>query len=155
MHKWGGGGGAQPPVCKFSARMANGGDSKRLTLCMASFKNDPEAVKQACTRLKTARRGRGVGPFANTMLHWLASKTPICCQAGLRKRGLAGRSSPPHLQTHSSHGEWRGLKTQISLRQHCRTTTVIVILIFMYIFSAIFSMCTQACMYACLYAQWM
>ena len=45
-----------------------------------------------------------------------------------------------------SHGEWRGFKkTQISLRHHYPTTTVltavIVIFIFMYIFFAIISMC--------------
>ena len=48
--------------------------SIRLILCMASCKNDTEAVKQACTRLKTG----GVG--------W------------------GGRSPPCRLQTQCSHG---------------------------------------------------
>ena len=60
--------------------------------------------------------------------------------------GLGARGSPPFASTHRSHGEWRGfIQTQLSLRHHYLTTTVltavIVIFIFMYIFFAIISMC--------------
>ena len=61
---------------------------------MASFKSDPEAVKQACTRLKIAG-GLGEGaapPIANTMLTWLVPETLICCQASLHKQGVVGRA---------------------------------------------------------------
>ena len=61
---------------------------------MASFKSDPEAVKQACTRLKIAG-GFGEGaapPIANTMLTWLVPETLICCQASLHKHGVVGRT---------------------------------------------------------------
>ena len=41
--------------------MVRGGVAKRFLLRMVGFKNDPEAVKQACTRLKTTGGG-GFGP---------------------------------------------------------------------------------------------
>ena len=55
---------------------------------MVGFKNDSEAVEQACTRLKTAGGlGAQPAPVAKAMLEWLASKNLICCQASLHKRG--------------------------------------------------------------------
>ena len=65
-----------------------------------------------------------------------------CYQASLHKRGVGGGS----FANTPSHGEWRGFKkTQISIRQHYLTTTVltavIVIFIFMCIFITIISMC--------------
>ena len=65
LHKRRGWWGAPPPVCKHNARMVTGGVSKRLILCMASFKNDSQAVKQACTRLKTRGGGGGLGAGAS------------------------------------------------------------------------------------------
>ena len=52
---------------KQACTSGGGRVSERLILCMASFKNDPEAVKQACRRLKLGGRGLGGG-----------SPPPIC-----------------------------------------------------------------------------
>ena len=84
--------GAAPPVCKHTIRMVNGAVSVRLILCMASLKHDTEAVKQACTRLKTAGGlgGRRPPAFAVTMLAWLVQTKNTCCHASLHKRGLGG-----------------------------------------------------------------
>ena len=106
---------------------------------MVGFKVISYAVKQACTRGGppiSKHNARMVG-FKST--HMLSSFK--LAQAG----GLRGAAAP-HLQTHRSHGEWRGFKTtQIGLTHHYLTTTVltavIVIFIFRYIFIAIISMC--------------
>ena len=85
--------------------------------------------------MKTPRRetifGRLAAPlFANTMLAWLVSKQNQRCTS------WGGAAASPHLQTHRSLGEWRGFKNthiDISLGQHCHTTTVLtaVIVIFL------------------------
>ena len=108
LHKRGGGG-RSPPVCKHTARMVNGGGSKRLILRMASFKNAPEAVNQAYTRLKTAGGWGGAAHplFANTMLAWLVSKTLRGCQASLHKQGVGA----PICKHTARIGEWRGLRS--------------------------------------------
>ena len=169
--------GQQPPHLQTYCSQGELVGFNKTHICTASFKKVPEAVKQACTRVKTAGGGGGGGgggrwggaeppPFANTMLAWLVwlvSKTLNMLSSKLAQEGGWGAQQPPRLQTHRSHGEWRGFKkTQISLRQHYLTTTVLTavidIFIFMYIFIAIISMCMYACMNgmnACLYMQWM
>ena len=84
--------GAAPPPCLPTYR------SIRLILCMASCKNDTEAVKQACTRLRT---GGGVGggaqplsPFASTMLAWLVMSCKLAQVGGW---GGAGPSISKHI----------------------------------------------------------
>ena len=92
--------GRSPPVCKHTARMVNGGDSKKDSYyAWWASKSDSKAVKQACTRLKAAAGLRGGGgggapPFASTMLPWLASLSLTCCRASLHKPGVVRRSPP-------------------------------------------------------------
>ena len=121
-----------PPLCKHNARMVG-------------FKK------------KTYARARGPGcKHIACMVNGAVSIRLIQCMASFRKNhmlssklaqaGAGGARQDPHLQTHRSHGEWRGFKkTHINLREHYLTTTVlkavIVIFIFMYIFIAIISMC--------------
>ena len=76
--------------------------------------------------------------FRNT--HMLSSKLT---QAG-------GWGQPPCLETHRSHGEWRGFKkTQLSLRQHYLITTVLTAVIVICIWCIYIYICTYTCVNIC------
>ena len=84
-------------ACKHTARMMTGGVPKRLLLCMVGFKNDSEAVEQACTRLTTAGGcgGPQPAPFANRMLAWLVSKKHMLSSKLAQAGGWWGAAPPP------------------------------------------------------------
>ena len=86
----------QPPrVCKHTARIVNGGVSKRLLLCVVGFKNDSEAVEQACTRLKTAGGlGAQPAPSCKSNARMVVFKKSHMLSSKLAQAGGGGAQPP-------------------------------------------------------------